>query len=93
MTLDRLINIGFGNAVNTSKVVAVVNPEAAPVKRMVQQAKENGRVIDATQGRRTKSVLITQEDHIILSALQADTIIKRFSNTPFTEMRREEDES
>ena len=93
MTLDRLINIGFGNAVNTSKVVAVVNPEAAPVKRMVQQAKENGRVIDATQGRRTKSVLTTQEDHIILSALQADTIIKRFSNMPFTEMRREEDES
>lgn len=91
--MARLINIGFGNAVNTDKVVAVVNPEAAPVKRMVQQAKENGRVIDATQGRRTKSVLVTQEDHIILSALQADTIIKRFSNMPLTEMKGEEDES
>ena len=55
--MARLMNIGFGNAVNTDKVVAVVNPDAAPIKRMVQQAKENGRVIDATQGRRTKSVL------------------------------------
>ena len=57
--MARLMNIGFGNAVNTDKVVAVVNPDAAPIKRMVQQAKENGRVIDATQGRRTKSVLVT----------------------------------
>ena len=72
--MARLMNIGFGNAVNTDKVVAVVNPDAAPIKRMVQQAKENGRVIDATQGRRTKSVLVTQEDHIVLSALQPDTL-------------------
>jgi regulator of extracellular matrix RemA (YlzA/DUF370 family) len=60
---------------------------------MVQQAKEDGRVIDATQGRRTKSVLVTQEDHIILSALQADTLIRRFSNSAVTEMKGEEDES
>lgn len=77
--MSRLINIGFGNAVNAEKVVAVVNPDAAPVKRMVQHAKEAGSVIDATQGRRTKAVLITQEDHVILSALQSDTLIKRFS--------------
>jgi regulator of extracellular matrix RemA (YlzA/DUF370 family) len=87
------MNIGFGNAVNTDKIVAVVNPDAAPIKRMVQQAKEDGRVIDATQGRRTKSVLVTQEDHIILSALQADTLIRRFSNSAVTEMKGEEDES
>lgn len=91
--MTRLMNIGFGNAVNTDKVVAVVNPDAAPIKRMVQQAKENGRVIDATQGRRTKSVLITQEDHIILSALQADTLVKRFSNAGVIGTKGEEDES
>lgn len=90
--MARLMNIGFGNAVNTDKVVAVVNPDAAPIKRMVQQAKENGRVIDATQGRRTKSVLVTQEDHIVLSALQPDTLMKRFSNAAVTGMKGEEDE-
>ncbi len=90
--MARLMNIGFGNAVNTDKVVAVVNPDAAPIKRMVQQAKEEGRVIDATQGRRTKAVLITQEDHIVLSALQPDTLMKRFSNVIVTEMKGEEDE-
>lgn len=90
--MARLMNIGFGNAVNTDKVVAVVNPDAAPIKRMVQQAKEEGRVIDATQGRRTKAVLITQEDHIVLSALQPDTLMKRFSNIAVTEMKGEEDE-
>ena len=74
-----LINIGFGNAVNTAKIVAVVSPDAAPVKRLVQHAKEEGRVIDATQGRRTNAVIVTQEDHIILSALQPDTIARRFS--------------
>ena len=74
-----LINIGFGNAVNTAKIVAVVSPDAAPVKRLVQHAKEEGRVIDATQGRLTKAVIVTQEDHVILSALQPDTIARRFS--------------
>lgn len=90
--MARLMNIGFGNAVNTDKVVAVVNPEAAPIKRMVQQAKEDGRVIDATQGRRTKAVVVTQEDHIILSALQPETLMKRFSGTAVTEVKGEEDE-
>ena len=77
--MSGLINIGFGNAVNTAKVVAVINPDAAPVKRLVSHAREEGRIIDATQGRRTKAVIITQEDHIILSALQPETIAKRFS--------------
>ena len=65
----KLINIGFGNVVNSDKIIAVVSPEAAPVKRMVQRAKESNRIIDATQGRRTKAVLITGEEFIILSAL------------------------
>ncbi len=90
--MSRLMNIGFGNAVNTDKVVAVVNPEAAPIKRMIQHAKETGRVIDVTQGRRTKAVLVTEEDHVILSALQTDTIMKRFSNAAFLEAKGDEDE-
>ena len=76
--MARLMNIGFGNVVNTAKIVAVVSPDAAPVKRMVQNARQIGKVIDATQGRRTNSVIITEEDHIILSALQPETLVKRF---------------
>lgn len=77
--MARLINIGFGNVVNTDKIIAVVNPDAAPVKRMVQNAKENGTVVDATQGRKTKAVLVTTADILVLSALQPETITKRFS--------------
>ncbi|QOV20620.1 DUF370 domain-containing protein [Blautia liquoris] len=76
----KLVNIGFGNVVNSDKIVAVVSPEAAPIKRMVSHAKEDGSVIDATQGRRTKSVIVTSENLIILSALQADTISRRFNH-------------
>lgn len=76
--MAKLINIGFGNGVNTDKIVAVVSPEAAPIKRLVQTAKEQGRAIDATQGRRTKAVIVTSEDFVILSALQPDTISRRF---------------
>ena len=90
--MARLINIGFGNAINAEKVVAVVNPDAAPIKRMVQQAKEQGSVIDATQGRRTKAVLITQENHIVLSAIQPDTLIKRFSEVVAHAMKGGENE-
>lgn len=89
--MARLMNIGFGNVVNTAKIVAVVSPEAAPVKRMVQNAKQTGKVIDATQGRRTKSVIVTEEDHIILSALQPDTLVKRF-HPNFDEGKGEIDE-
>ena len=77
--MARLMNIGFGNVVNTAKIVAVVSPDAAPVKRMVQNAKQIGKVIDATQGRRTKSVIIMETEQIILSAMQPDTIAKRFA--------------
>lgn len=89
--MARLMNIGFGNVVNTAKIIAVVSPEAAPVKRMVQNAKQTGKVIDATQGRRTKSVIVTEEDHIILSALQPDTLVKRF-HPNFDEGKGETDE-
>lgn len=75
-----LINVGFGNVVNTNKIVAVINPEAAPIKRMVQNAKDKGLTVDATQGRRTRSVIITEDEYIILSALQPETIAGRFNN-------------
>jgi extracellular matrix regulatory protein A len=78
--LAGLINIGFGNVVNTNKIVAVINPEAAPIKRMIQNAKDKGVAVDATQGRRTRSVIITEDDYIILSALQPETIAGRFNN-------------
>jgi len=77
--LAKLINIGFGNTVNSDKIVAVVNPDAAPIKRLIQNAKEQGKIIDATQGRRTKAVIVTSEGLVILSALQTDTISKRFN--------------
>lgn len=73
----KLINIGFGNMVSSSKVVAIVSPESAPVKRIVQEAKEKGNIIDATQGRKTKSVIITDSNHVILSAIQPETIANR----------------
>jgi len=90
--LARLINIGFGNVVNTSKVIAVVSPEAAPIKRMVQNARQTGKAVDATQGRKTKSVIVTVDDFIVLSALQPDTIAKRFSLNIEEKPKDEEDE-
>ncbi len=70
----RLINIGFGNTVNIDRIVAVVSPEAAPVKRIVQTAKDSGLAVDATCGRKTRSVIICDSGHVVLSALQPDTI-------------------
>lgn len=75
--MNRLIHIGFGNIVNTEKIVAIVSPDSAPVKRMVQHAKESGTAIDATQGRKTKSVLIMENSQLVLSALLPETIANR----------------
>ena len=75
----RLINIGFGNMVSTDKVVAVVSPESAPIKRIVQEAKEKGTLIDATFGRRTKAVIITDCDSVVLSAILPETVACRFN--------------
>lgn len=76
----KLINIGFGNMVSTAKLVAIVSPESAPVKRIVQEAKEKGNIIDATQGRRTRAVIITDSNHVILSAILPETIANRLSD-------------
>ncbi len=74
----KLINIGFGNMVNAGRLIAVVSPDSAPVKRIVQDAKEKGNLIDATHGRRTRAVLITDSDHVILSYLQTETVANKF---------------
>jgi regulator of extracellular matrix RemA (YlzA/DUF370 family) len=75
----KLVNIGFGNMVNSGRVICVVSPESAPIKRIIQQAKENGRLIDVTQGRKTASVIFTDSEHVLLSYLKADKLAQRFS--------------
>lgn len=77
----KLINIGFGNIVLANRIVAIISPESAPIKRMIQEAKENGTCIDATYGRRTRSVIITDSDHIVLSALQPETVANRIEGS------------
>lgn len=74
----RLINIGFGNMIAAGRLVAIVSPESAPIKRIIQDAKDRGTLIDATYGRRTRAVLITDSDHVILSAVQPETVANRF---------------
>ncbi|MDD6616006.1 MAG: DUF370 domain-containing protein [Lachnospiraceae bacterium] len=91
--MSGLVNIGFGNMINSEKVIAVVNPDAAPVKRMVQNAREAQRVIDATQGRRTKSVIMMENGQIVLSAMQPDTIARRFTAVLLPEQEMKGDES
>lgn len=75
----KLINIGFGNIVPAEKVVAIISPESAPIKRVMHEADERGKLINATYGRRTRAVIVTSSDHIILSALQPETISNRLS--------------
>ena len=77
-----MINIGFGNLVNADRVIAVVSPEAAPVRRLIQNAREKQHCVDATQGRKTKAVLVMDPDMIVLSALVPETIAKRMSSGP-----------
>jgi len=75
--LSKLIHIGFGNCVNADKIISVVNPDAAPIKRMVQKAKEDGTGVDATQGRKTKAVIVMENGMLVLSALLPETISAR----------------
>ena len=76
----KLINIGFGNMVAAGRVVAMVSPESAPIKRIIQDAKERGMLIDATYGRRTRAVIITDSDHVVLSAVQPETVANRLAD-------------
>lgn len=76
----RFINIGFGNMVASTRVVTIASPDSAPIKRLVSDARDDGRVIDVTCGRRTRAVIITDSDHVILSAIQTETIASRLSD-------------
>lgn len=85
----QLVNIGFGNLVSSQRLIAIVSPDSAPVKRLVQEARDRGMLIDATYGRKTASVLIMDSDHVVLSALGTEKLAPRFGMTP-DEMREED---
>ena len=76
----KFINIGYGNMVAGDRIVTLVSPDSAPIKRLIQDAKDDGRVIDVTCGRKTRAVIITDSEHVILSAIQAETIANRFES-------------
>ena len=88
----KLVNIGFGNMVSASRMIAIVSPESAPIKRIIQDAKERGTLIDATHGRRTRAVIITDSDHIILTYLQSETVANRMIEDEEALDEEEEDE-
>lgn len=77
----KLINIGFGNMVAAGRLIAIVSPESAPIKRIIQDAKERGTLIDATYGRRTRAVLVMDSEHVILSAIQPETVANRMGDS------------
>lgn len=78
----RLVNIGFGNIVSAGRIISIVSPESAPIKRNIQEARERGNLIDATYGRRTRAVIIMDSGHIILSAVQPETVANRLAEKP-----------
>ena len=88
----KLVNIGFGNMVAVNRLLAIVSPESAPIKRMIQDAKERGMLIDATHGRRTRAVIITDSDHIILTYLQSETVTSRINDEDITVEAEDENE-
>ena len=88
----KFINIGFGNMVSVSRVVSLTSPDSAPMKRLIQDAKDAGRAIDATCGRKTRSVILTDSDHVILSALQPETVANRLNGQTDGGEDKEEDE-
>ena len=88
----KLINIGFGNMVSANRLVAIVSPESAPIKRIIQDARDNGNLIDATYGRRTRAVIITDSDHVILSAVQPETVANRIVDDEDDEEELENEE-
>ena len=88
----KFINIGFGNMVSAGRIIAIAGPDSAPIKRLVQDAKEDDRVIDVSCGRRTRAVIITDSDHVILSAIQAETITNRLANEDTSDEEEETEE-
>ncbi len=88
----KLINIGFGNIVSANRMVAIVSPESAPIKRIIQEARDHGMLIDATYGRRTRAVLIADSGHVILSAVQPETVAHRVVDNDDMDLKTKEDE-
>ena len=86
----KLINIGFGNMVSASRIITIVSPESAPIKRITQDARDNGVLIDATYGRRTRAVIVMDSGHVILSAIQPETVANRFVQSD--DMEEEDDD-
>ena len=86
----QLINIGFGNMVSSARLIAIVSPESAPIKRIVQDAREQGRLIDATYGRRTRAVIVMDSDHVILTAVQPETVAARLNDNEEEQAQDEE---
>jgi regulator of extracellular matrix RemA (YlzA/DUF370 family) len=86
----KLINIGFGNMVSANRLVAIVSPESAPIKRIIQESRDKGTLIDATDGRRTRAVIITDSEHIILSAVQPETVANRLNDRDEVDSAEEE---
>ena len=87
----KLINIGFGSMISASRVLAVVAPDSAPIKRVVQEARERGMLIDASYGRKTKSVILMDTDHVILSAITPEAVSTRWTDKPNTHYEEEEE--
>ena len=85
----KLLNIGFGNMVSTDRLIAIVSPDSAPIKRMIQEGRDRGVLIDATYGRKTRSVIVMDTDHVILSAIAPEAIAKRFAEKPEEETEEE----
>lgn len=83
--MNKLVNVGFGNVVNSGKIISIISPEAAPIKRMIQAAKDTGMAIDATCGRRTKAVIVVESGHLILSSLLPETIAGRVNQREITD--------
>ena len=88
----KLVNIGFGNMVSANRMIAIVSPESAPIKLIIAEAREKGSLIDATHGRRTRAVIITDSDHIILTYLQAETLANRIASESDIDAEETDDE-
>lgn len=90
--MAKFINIGFGNMVAADRMIALVSPDSAPIKRLIQSAKDDGRAIDVTCGRRARAVIVTDSEHVILSAIQAETIANRLDSSDDGDEEEDEDE-
>lgn len=90
--MSQLVNIGFGNVVVASRIVAIITPSSAPMKRLKEEARQHGKLIDATQGRKTRAILITDSDHVVLSAIQPVTVSQRFLGEDEEKLSSQHDE-